>query len=508
MKDVRILDLEGRRVVLVGTAHVSKSSVEVVHRVIESERPDCVCVELDPQRFEALSRQKTWENLDLKEVIRRRQLTTLIVNLLLASYQKKLGDDLGVQPGAELLEATQVAERLGIPVELCDRDVRVTLRRATHATPFFRRVLLLSELLASMLESPDITEEQLEELRDQDVLTEMMNEVGARHPSLKRVLIDERDSYLAQKIRDSPGERLVAVVGAGHMQGIVRALEGGESADLDQLNVIPPVRPVWKIVGWSIPALIIGAIVAIGYQKGIDSAGASAGYWIVANSVPATLGAILALGHPLTILAALVSAPLASLTPVIGTAYITAFVQAYFCPPKVHEFQSVSSDISSPKMWWKNRLLRIFLAYILPGLGSMIGSVVGFGWTKPGTIYFPPERQHLTFDRGGRFVCSQADPDDQHCPSVTTLFSSLARVYGRNAVGVLLTGMGRDGAEGMQAIANAGGTTIAQDEATSVVFGMPKEAIDLGAAHQVLPIDAIAPAVLQLVKQPLPKPRQ
>lgn len=129
-------------------------------------------------------------------------------------------------------------------------------------------------------------------------------------------------------------------------------------------------------------------------------------------------------------------------------------------------------------------------------------------YPKPGTIYFPPERQHLTFDRGGRFVCSQADPDDQHCPSVTTLFSSLARVYGRNAVGVLLTGMGRDGAEGMQAIANAGGTTIAQDEATSVVFGMPKEAIDLGAAHQVLPIDEIAPAILQLVKQPLTHPRQ
>ncbi|MEM1179834.1 MAG: TraB/GumN family protein [Acidobacteriota bacterium] len=378
-KDVRVLDVDGRRIVLVGTAHVSRSSVEVVHRAIELERPDCVCVELDAQRFEALSKQTAWENLDLKEIIRRKQLTTLIVNLLLASYQKRLGEDLGVKPGAELLEAAQTAEELGITVALCDRDVRVTLRRAAHATPFLRRLLLLSEILLTLFDSPEITEEELQELRDQDVLSEMMKEVGERHPSLKRVLIDERDAYLAQKIRNAPGDRLVAVVGAGHLQGIVETLESGREADLEALDVIPPVRPIWKVVGWAVPFLILGAIALIGFQQGVESAGDSAIYWILANSIPATLGAILALGHPLTILSAFVAAPITSLSPVIGTAYVTAFVQAYMRPPKVKEFETVGEDISQPSMWWRNRLLRIFLAYILPGLGSMIGSVIGGG---------------------------------------------------------------------------------------------------------------------------------
>lgn len=378
-QEVRILDLKGRRFVLVGTAHVSRSSVELVHRVIHQERPDCVCVELDSQRAESLSKKAKWEDLDLKELIRKKQLATLLVNLLLASYQKKLGNELGVQPGTELLEATEVAEELGIPVTLCDRDVRITLRRATHATPFFRRILLTSELMASMFDGPDVTEEQLEELREQDVLTELMEELGRRHPSLKKVLIDERDAYLAQKIYDSPGDHLVAVVGAGHLRGIEKALREHRQVDLETLEVIPPINPMWKILGWSIPLIILGSIGYIGWSKGLAEAGDSALFWILANSIPAAAGAILAWAHPLTILTAFITAPLASLTPIIGTAYLTAFVQTWVAPPKVRELKSVSDDIGQVKMWWKNRLLKIFLAYILPGVGSMIGSFVGGG---------------------------------------------------------------------------------------------------------------------------------
>jgi len=378
-QEVRILDLDGRRIVLVGTAHVSRSSVDLVHRVIEQELPDCVCVELDPQRAESLSKKTKWEELDLKQLIRKKQLTTLLVNLLLASYQKKLGNELGVQPGMELQEATLVAEQHGIPVTLCDRDVRITLRRATHATPFFRRMLLMSELILTMFDGPDVTEEQLEELREQDVLTEMMEELGRHHPSLKTVLIDERDSYLAQKIHDSPGQHLVAVVGAGHLQGIEKALKEHQQVDLEALEVIPPVSPIWKVIGWSVPMLILGAIGWIGWSQGLAKAGDSAMFWILANGIPASLGALLAWSHPLTILTAFVAAPLASLSPIIGTAYITAFVQTWVAPPKVREFQTVADDITTVRMWWKNRLLKIFLAYLLPGIGSMIGSVIGGG---------------------------------------------------------------------------------------------------------------------------------
>lgn len=377
--EVRVLELGGRRIVLVGTAHVSQGSVDLVRRVIEQERPDRVCVELDQRRYDALSKPQDFAQLDLKEIIKRKQLTTLMVNLFLGAYQKRLGAELGVQPGQELMEACKVAEELGVPVELCDRDVRVTLRRATHATPFFRRLWLLAEMIASIFDAPEISEEDLEKLKEQDVLNELMNQLGEQHPALKRVLIDERDAYLSHKIGRAEGETLVAVVGAGHLHGIVESLEAHREADLAALDEIPPMSHWWKVAGWGIPALILGGIAWIAYQQGLAEAGDNLLFWTLANGIPSAFGALLAWAHPLTILAAFVAAPITSLTPVIGAAYVTAFVQAWVAPPKVAEFQSFSDDVGQVKMWWKNRLLKIFTAYLLPGVGSMIGSIVGGG---------------------------------------------------------------------------------------------------------------------------------
>lgn len=372
-------DLGGRQLILVGTAHVSRNSVELVRRVIATEKPDCVCVELDAQRYESLASAKKWEALDLKQIIRKKQLSTLLLNLLLAAYQKRLGVDLGVQPGQELLEATRVAEEHGIPIELCDRDVRITLRRAAHATSFFRKLMLISELLVAMFDRSKISEEQLEELKEQDVLSELMDELGRHLPALKRVLIDERDAYLSEKLQRSPGQRIVAVVGAGHLAGIQKALTESRSADLTELERIPPVSPAWKIAGYGLPLLIIGALAWIGVSQGAAQMGEDLRFWILVNSVPTAIGAILAMGHPLTVLAGFVAAPITSLTPVIGAHYVTAFVQAYMRPPVVKEFQTVSEDLLEPRKWWQNKLLRIFLTFILPALGSILGTFVGGG---------------------------------------------------------------------------------------------------------------------------------
>jgi len=377
--EVRFLDLGDRQLILVGTAHVSRSSVDLVRRVLENERPDCVCVELDPQRFESLARAKAFEALDLKQIIRRKQLPVLLLNLLLAAYQKRLGGELGVQPGRELLEAVRLAEEQGVPIELCDRDVRVTLRRAAHALGFFRKLLLFSELLVAMFEKPEISEEQLEELKQQDVLSELMDDLGRHMPALKRVLIDERDAYLSERLRRSPGERVVAVVGAGHLEGIQRALAEELEVDLEELARIPPVSPIWKIAGWGIPLLILGALGWIGLSQGPERMGEDILFWILANGIPTALGGILALAHPLTILVGFVAAPITSLTPVIGAAYVTAFVQAWVRPPVVKEFQTVGEDLLVAKRWWENKLLKVFLAFMLPGLGSMLGSLVGGG---------------------------------------------------------------------------------------------------------------------------------
>lgn len=374
---VRFLTVGDREFILVGTAHVSRESAELVRRVIEQERPDCVCVELDAQRYQALTQKQRWESLDIKQVIRDKQLSTLMVNLLLSAYQKKLGLKLGVMPGTELLEATKAADACGIPIALCDRDVRVTLRRAWRSTPIWKKTLLLSALITSVFDDKQVTEEEIGNMLEGDVLSELMKELGDAMPTLKRVLIDERDLYLTQKMRDAEGKRIVAVVGAGHLEGIVAALGDDESVDLEPINEIPPVSPVWKWVGWGVPAAIIGAIAYIGISKGPEAAGENAIYWILANGIPCAIGATLALAHPLTVVVAFIAAPITSLTPVIGAAYVTAFVQAWLRPPVVKEFQTVGEDAGVLGRWWQNKLLRVFLAFLLPGLGSMLGSVVG-----------------------------------------------------------------------------------------------------------------------------------
>lgn len=375
--DVQQVGLGGREVFLVGTAHVSQESADLVRTVIAREKPDCVCVELDEKRYEALSGRNRWESLDLKAVIRNRQLSTLLVNLILSSYQKKLGVKLGVLPGAEMLAAVDAARSENIAVALCDRDIRVTLRRAWWATPWYRKSYLLATLLVSLFDKTEITEEKLAELRQQDVLSELMRELGEAMPEMKRTLIDERDIYMAEKIKATPGNRLVAVVGAGHLDGIKKVIFEDNSSKMAAINTFPPVSPFVKIIGWSIPLAIVAALVAVGIRKGGAVAGASIIYWILANGVPSAIGAALALGHPFTIAGAFVAAPITSLTPVIGAGYVTAFIQVMVRPPVVREFERVLEDMATFSGWWRNKLLRVFLCFILPGFGSMIGTWIG-----------------------------------------------------------------------------------------------------------------------------------
>lgn len=376
-EDVVVVRRDGRTFILVGTAHVSQESADLVREVVERERPDRVCVELDEARYQALSRRDHWESLDLKQVIRKRQLATLLINLLLASYQKKLGGKLGVQPGTELLGAVEVAQELGIPYTLCDRNIRLTLLRAWRTMSLFQKLKLLSSILAGVFSEAELTEEDLRRLRNQDVLTEMMQELAAFMPGLKRVLIDERDLYMVESIRSSEGETVVAVVGAGHLQGIRAALEDDIPIVLSELERLPPPSPVGKWIGWGIPAIIVLSIAWIGVSKGAGAAGDNIQFWILANGIPAALGAILALAHPLTILIAFLGAPITSLTPVIGAGYVTAAVQAWMQPPFVRDFKTVSEDAAHLPRWWRNRLLKVLLAFILPTLGSIVGTYAG-----------------------------------------------------------------------------------------------------------------------------------
>ena len=375
--DVNLIEFDGRQIYLIGTAHISRQSADLVNTVIKEELPDTVCIELDSQRYKALSEKKKWENLDLKQIIKQKQLSALIINILLASYQKKLGKKLGVNPGVELLEAANVSKELNIPIELCDREIRITLRRAWASMSFIQKFKLIFSGFAGIFEKQEISEEKLAELRSKDALNEIISELGKSMPVLKRVLLDERDLYIAHKIKHAKGNKIVAVVGAGHVQGIIKALQNDDPIDLSKLEVIPNLSQMWKILGWGIPAIIIASVIYIGFTKGLSVAGDNILFWILANGVPSALGAIIALANPLTILVSFLAAPITSLTPVIGAGYVAAFVQAYIEPPVVKEFETVSEDVNKIKKWWQNKLLKILLVFILTGLGSAIGTYVG-----------------------------------------------------------------------------------------------------------------------------------
>jgi len=366
-----------RRIILVGTAHVSDVSRRLVRQVILEVHPDRVCVELDQARYDALSGRKKWQELDLKEVIRNRQLPTLLVHLFLSSYQKRLGLNLGVTPGAEMLEAVNVAGENNIPYTLCDREVGITLKRAWRSLSLWKKASLLSLLFVGIFEKPAMTEEDLARLQEQDVLTGLLDELGQEMPQLKETLIDERDIYMSEAIKDAAGATIVAVVGAGHVPGMALALPRDLAHERARLTSLPSTVPWGKFFGWGFTAILAAALLFIAMKKGLAVAGGNMLFWFAVNAVPSAFGAFLAGSHPVTMLSAFFAAPFTSLTPVIGAGYVTAFVQTACRPPRVRELESVAEEMVVPSMWWKNRVLKIFLAFLLPGIGSLVGTWLG-----------------------------------------------------------------------------------------------------------------------------------
>ena len=241
----------------------------------------------------------------------------------------------------------------------------------------WQKMKLIAGGFGGIFEKQELTEEKLAELRNKDVLSEMMDELGKAMPILKKVIIDERDQYLAEKMKEVKGNKIVSVVGAGHVKGIVNALNGNTKINLKEIEIVPKPSSIIKIIGWGIPAIIIASILFIGYSKGLSEAGDNALFWILANGIPSAIGALIALAHPITIITAFLAAPVTSLTPLIGAGYVAAFVQAYFQPPLVSDFQNVADNTRKFSMWWKNKLLKVLLVFILASLGSVLGTYVG-----------------------------------------------------------------------------------------------------------------------------------
>lgn len=372
--NIHHLQFEDKEITLVGTAHVSRESVDLVKQVIEAEKPDTVCIELCHSRYQSLTQKKAWQETNLIKVIREKKAFLLLANLMLASFQKRIGDKLGIKPGQEILQAIESAQEVGAQLNLADRDIRITLGRTWRLMNFWKKIKMMVQLMTSLAEVDEITEEEIEKLKEKDVLENLLSEIGKSLPEIRGVLIDERDQYLTGKIRTAPGTRIVAVVGAGHVPGIHRYWE--ESVSLPVLEQMPPKGRVFRVLKWAIPAAVI-AMIAIGFFKAGTSGGAHMiKWWILANATLAGLGAALALAHPLTILSAIIAAPITSLNPMIAAGWVAGLVEALIGRPKVKDFEALPQDIVSLKGFWRNKITRILLVVVLTNLGSSIGTFV------------------------------------------------------------------------------------------------------------------------------------
>lgn len=377
------VNLAGRKIVLIGTAHVSKESIAEVKNEIESLKPDCVAVELDEKRYNSMMDPESWKNLDIVKVLKRREGFLMLANLVLSSFQKRMGKNVGVKPGDEMLAAINCAKENNILFTLVDRPIQVTLRRAWAKNSLWGKCKLLASMIASAFDNEEISEDEIEKLKSGNEMDSMMKELSEYLPSVKEVLIDERDRYLASHIWESEGNTIVAVLGAGHLPGVKAYLEklanGIMISDTSDIETVSEKSIAGKVIGWGIPIVIVALIVAGFFMGGRTIGTQMIGSWILWNGCLSAFGALVAFANPITVLVAFVGAPLTSLCPLVGVGLFTGIVQALICKPKVSDIESLQEDVSSLKGWYKNRVLKVLLVFFLSSLGSTIGTFVATG---------------------------------------------------------------------------------------------------------------------------------
>lgn len=372
----------GDNILLVGTAHVSRTSVEEVKEAIARFGPDIVAVELDETRHKAITRKDEWEATPFTKLLKGNTLYFFLIQTLLASYQRRMGMEEGVEAGAEMIAALEAGQEAGAEVALADRDIAVTFRRAFISMGFGEKMRISWELLKALvgLESREQGPATVDELLDQDLISTMMEELGEFAPSIKSVLIDERDLYLSTKIREAAqdGKRVVAVVGAGHMKGIQKQLEDPEPVSLDLLEELPKKRfSIGKTIAFAIPILILGLFGLLIYdaiQTGEWREVFQAfGNWILINGAFSALGALLARGHPVSIVTAFLAAPITSLNPTLAAGWFAGIAEAWVRKPQVKDFQGIA-QLTTMKDFFQNKVTRVILVAAFANIGSMIGT--------------------------------------------------------------------------------------------------------------------------------------
>jgi pheromone shutdown-related protein TraB len=381
----REIHIGENRITLLGTAHVSRASAEMVKSLLATNEYGAVAVELCPSRYNALLNPDDLAKMDLLKVVRERRVVMVMASLALGAYQQRLAEQFGIEPGAEQREAIRIAQDSHRPLLLIDREISVTLKRVAGNLAWWKRFGLFAGLLGAILSKEEVSEAEIEHLKEGDILETTFAEFAENRQDLYLPLIDERDRYMAarllQEIEQNDHENLLAVVGAGHLNGIARYLEnppGIPSEVIEQLDQQPRPSRWPKLIPWIIVALVLTGFF-IGFKRNPGLGWELVLDWVLINGGLSALGALLAAAHPLTVLTAFLAAPLTSLNPTVGAGMVTAAAEIFLRKPKVADFGNLRSDTTSLRGWWRNRVSRTLLVFVLSTLGSAVGTyVAGF----------------------------------------------------------------------------------------------------------------------------------
>ncbi|MDX1588970.1 MAG: TraB/GumN family protein [Oleiphilaceae bacterium] len=380
------LDVNGTRYTLLGTAHVSKASADEVRRLIASGDFDAVALELCESRHNSILRPDNMASMDLFQVIREGKAGMVAASLAMGAFQKRVADQSGIEPGAEMKAALEEAEKAELPVVLVDREIGVTLRRVYHNVPWYQRLNLIAGLFASLVTRETVSAESIEELKEGDVLEATFSEFAEKSERLYQPLIAERDRYMALRLferqKKAPHRHVLVVIGAGHLKGLKEHLSQPAPADpvaeRESLDALPPKGRVLRAIPWVVAALVLTGFV-IGFSRNTELGFQLVAEWFLINGVLSAIGSTIALAHPLTILASFLAAPITSLNPTIGAGFVAAGVELMLRKPKVADFSSLRDDVAQLRGWWRNRVSRTLMIFMLASIGSAIGTyVAGF----------------------------------------------------------------------------------------------------------------------------------
>ena len=380
-----IIKLGDKTIILVGTAHVSDESVKQVEQAINEHKPDAVAVELCQQRYLALKEEKKWDDTEITKVIESDKIYLFLLQILLGNFQRKIGDELGVKPGSEMMKAVEISEKQDIPIILADRNVKVTLKRAIDMMSLKEKIKILTGVVSGF-GGEEINKELVEKLKEKDVLTEVMEELAAQTPSIKRVLVDERDQYIAQMIYRQDAKKIVAIVGAGHMTGIIENLNQLDSMgqtitytqSIEGENIQGMSKSKINFIAYGVPTLFLLLIIWGFISNGASVTGDMMIKWFLVNGTLSAIGAACGLAHPLTILTAFIAAPFTSLNPAIAAGWVAGYVEIKVRKPRVVDFKNLMK-LKTTADYFKNRVVRVVLIVAFANIGSTLGTFIGFG---------------------------------------------------------------------------------------------------------------------------------